>query len=128
LQHLGGGVAPWNVQQYELFEKNNKLYGQEKKSGNDFELVFYHFHGLKFLQNDQVDLCDYELSESVKDFLYKPYLQKLKKITDYLIKFDSSLNPNGMYIPDNAWKNFSKNMKRKIKGNYNIFNNAKLIH
>jgi hypothetical protein len=39
LKHLGGGVAPWNIQQYKLSNSGNKLFV------NGFPLVFYHFHG-----------------------------------------------------------------------------------
>ena len=38
LKNLGGGVAPWNIQQYDLSKK-------------EFELIFYHFHGFKILEN-----------------------------------------------------------------------------
>ena len=33
LKHLGGGVAPWNLQQYDFYSKNEKLYLTEKTSG-----------------------------------------------------------------------------------------------
>ena len=40
LEHLGGGVAPWNVQQLNIIQHGNGL------KVNGHALVFYHFHHL----------------------------------------------------------------------------------
>ena len=53
LENLGGGVAPWNIQQYKFEEK-------------PFELVFYHFHGFKFLENNRVELNHYKFRTIIK--------------------------------------------------------------
>lgn len=44
LQNLGGGVAPWNVLNYDFFIKDRQLYGREIVSGREFKLIFFHFH------------------------------------------------------------------------------------
>jgi len=44
LQHLGCGLAGWNISQYEFYKENDIFYGIEKKSGLRFNVVFYHFH------------------------------------------------------------------------------------
>lgn len=49
LQHLGGGVAPWNMQQYTFINKRGKVYGIESSTKRVFNIVFYHFHGSFFL-------------------------------------------------------------------------------
>lgn len=49
LQHLGGGVAPWNMQQYTFNWRNGGVYGIELCSGRSFDLVFFHFHDLAFV-------------------------------------------------------------------------------
>jgi len=49
LQHLGGGVAPWNMQQYTFMNKGGKVYGIENSTKKTFSIVFYHFHGSFFL-------------------------------------------------------------------------------
>jgi hypothetical protein len=81
LQHLGGGVAPWNIQQYDFVAKadnGDKIYGIEKKTKKEFELVFYHFHGLKLLANNKVKLMpDYASSKQVRNLIYKPYIKHL---------------------------------------------------
>jgi hypothetical protein len=40
LQHVGGGLAPWNVTRYRLGERDGPVYV------DDLPLVFYHFHSL----------------------------------------------------------------------------------
>lgn len=49
LQHLGGGVAPWNMQQYVFTNREGKIYGVENSTQKSFEVIFYHYHALLFL-------------------------------------------------------------------------------
>ena len=56
LQHLGGGLAGWNVSQYDFFRSKGNLHGIEKKSKTQFDVVFYHFHYLKYFTNGKLDL------------------------------------------------------------------------
>jgi hypothetical protein len=81
LRHLGGGVAPWNIQQYTLVQEGSTLYGIEKKTYAKFEVIFYHFHALRFLNNDQIELSVYRLSQSDRMYLYKPYVRHLEMLT-----------------------------------------------
>ena len=48
LQHLGGGIAPWNVQQYIFKCEDSKIIGTEITTGKKFEVIFYHFHGHQY--------------------------------------------------------------------------------
>ena len=41
LEHPGGGLAPWNVERYELARRNGSVLVDER------ELVFYHYHSLR---------------------------------------------------------------------------------
>lgn len=45
LQHVGGGVAPWNVNNYRLTNAGDRTLVDGKP------LVFYHFHGLRLFRN-----------------------------------------------------------------------------
>ena len=49
LQHLGGGVAPWNMQQYRFEQQGKEIIGIELETEKQFPLVFYHFHSLVFV-------------------------------------------------------------------------------
>jgi hypothetical protein len=97
LQHLGGGIAPWNVQQYKFFKKEKYLIGQEIETSKEFNAVFFHFHGLKFYEDDIVSLtdCGYEISKVIIELFYKPYVQALMATKRKINKMDSSFNPNG---------------------------------
>ena len=41
LEHPGGGLAPWNVERYELARRNGSILVDDR------ELVFYHYHSLR---------------------------------------------------------------------------------
>jgi hypothetical protein len=97
LQHLGGGVAPWNVQQYSFRIVDSKIIGNELFSGHDFPVVFYHFHGVKFFEDDIVTFApdDYLISDNVKIHFYYPYIRSLNQMKVKVNATDSSFNPNG---------------------------------
>jgi len=97
LQHLGGGIAPWNVQQYSFKSVNGKLIGSETKSGNQFDVVFFHFHGVKYYDHDIVMLSHplYDLTDQVKEFFYKPYVRLLNQSKKIVNSIDASFDPNG---------------------------------
>lgn len=92
LRHLGGGIAPWNVQQYEFHLDNGKLKGKEIETGNPFNVVFFHFHGVKFYSNDIVQFSPalYDLTNDIKTFFYVPYVKALNKIREQIPIFDSN--------------------------------------
>lgn len=129
LQHLGGGLAPWNIQQYDFYLKGTQLFGREKKTKKEFEVIFYHFHGLKFLNNNKVDLGGYEISENVINTFYKPYLGHLEKIKRDILSVDSSFDPHGTVRIKKNLKTILKFIKRRINGvksNYNIYSISSL--
>ena len=65
LSYLGGGIAPWNVQQYSFTQNKNGLSGVELETGKKFDVVFYHFHHLKFLSYEVIDLGSYRLTQQI---------------------------------------------------------------
>lgn len=76
LQNLGGGVAPWNVQQYDFVRDGEKVFGVEKSSKNKFELIFFHFHGFKLLEKGKARLTGkYKISRNVREMIYKKYVR-----------------------------------------------------
>ncbi len=108
LQHLGGGVAPWNIQQYDLQENDYVLHD----SGQSLPLVFYHFHYVKFY--DQfLELGRYKLSREVITKIYKPYIQKL---LDKEKSLPQSWNVNGKTKYPFSWKFLLVQFKRWLKG------------
>ncbi|WP_333625673.1 glycosyl transferase [Sphingobacterium siyangense] len=79
LAHLGGGVAPWNVQQYDFEHKMGQIWGKELSSQRNFPVIFYHFHALKYAEGNSFTLAGRNLiSNNDIHFLYKPYVKALK--------------------------------------------------
>lgn len=80
LQHLGGGVAPWNLGQYQLRRMENEMpVLAEKKTDAEFRLVFYHFQNIRYLSENTVNISSGTHSKSTKDAIYRPYLAKIEQ-------------------------------------------------
>ena len=89
LEHQGGGVAPWNIIRY---RKSGKKQGFliDKKSRREFELIFYHFHQLEYLDDEKININAFKHgfgidSEMVYE-IYIPYLKKLEEAKELLFK------------------------------------------
>ncbi len=97
LKHLGGGIAPWNLQQYKFAIYGNEIIGTVRSSGEKFKAVFFHFHSLKFFKDDIVSLTDsgYALNKNVIDTFFKPYVRLLIKAKNDIFKWDNSINCDG---------------------------------
>jgi hypothetical protein len=97
LDHLGGGVAPWNVQQYGFSQGGGKQAGIEIASGKRFEPIFYHFHGLKLTTGGRVQLTGglYEISPGAFELFYRPYLRHLDDIGRRLAGRGIGFDPHG---------------------------------
>jgi hypothetical protein len=97
LQNPGGGLAPWNTQQYFIENKNGKIFIRDKKNGSRLPLIFFHFHGLKFYVDGKVACCDalYELDKGVKEIVYLPYIRHLLDLGDQISLAGFKLNSQG---------------------------------
>lgn len=135
LQHLGGGIAPWNVDQYSFIQKDGKISGMEIKTGIRFEAVFFHFHGARFYANEIAQLTglEYTLTKDVISIFYLPYIKKINKKKLEINAKDNSFNPNGL-LGDATMKPmgitmwlffYLRDVKRSIK---NIFGKNMKYH
>jgi len=97
LQHPGGGVAPWNLQQFRFFETENSIFIKEKKSGAIYPLIFFHFHGVKFYNDNYISCCEalYQIDQNAKNIIYLPYFKNLIQIEKRLKKEGVEFNING---------------------------------
>ena len=90
LKHLGGGVAPWNVGQYQLAEDETVSMPPlllEKKTQRKFDLVFYHFHHITYYEAHKVNTHVYvfgNADDSLIRHLYIPYLRALDETKNEL--------------------------------------------
>lgn len=102
LENLGGGLAPWNIQQFV-----------------DIAPIFYHFHHLNFIGEDKVDLGPYTLPQTIIKTIYTPYIRHLLSLRE---RFPNQ-NFDARSIPPITWKTPLRFIKRKIKKSYNVFQN-----
>jgi len=88
LAHLGGGVAPWNVQQYDFSSSGKQTTGVELSSGHNFELVFYHFHDFHYIEEQTYCLSNpqYALDRNSVRYIYRPYAWALGKAKGQIFK------------------------------------------
>jgi hypothetical protein len=101
MQNPGGGLAPWNIQQYLVEDKNGRVFITDKQKATTAPMVFYHFHGLKFYSDDKVACCGalYEIDKNVKEILYFPYIRHLLEVGDKIVRSGFKLNPQGARQP-----------------------------
>ena len=89
-KHIGCGIAPWNVQQFNIEKSDSGFMLTNKITKLKEKLVFYHFHGVReFLAKNGTfvwKLNNYELSDFVIENLYKPYTQTLEELATKLPK------------------------------------------
>lgn len=119
LQHSGGGIAPWNLQQYTFIKDGNSITGRIKKSGSVFDVVFFHFQYVKLLANGSYDVGWYLIPSYVKKLFYFPYLKKIVEIENKLQDLNANYHTGFTNFKINSFKNFLKAGFKKSFG-YNI--------
>jgi hypothetical protein len=119
LQHQGGGVAPWNLDSYRFHAENFKIKGIVRKTGSEFDLVFYHFQYVKFLKNNSFDIGWYHISSFITKLLYLPYLLKIEEIERRLESLDKDYHKVITGIKTDGLRNKLKAVS-KIIFRYNI--------
>jgi hypothetical protein len=127
MKHLGGGLAAWNVQQYSFIKVRNKIIGTELTSGNKFDVIFYHFHYLKFFTNGRIELGRRVLSDNAKNIFYKLYIKRLDEIKERIGKIDNSFDPHGTSEEPINWKTPILFVYRKLTNGYNLFNKTEFL-
>ena len=121
LQNLGSGLAGWNISQYDFFKKNGRFYGIEKRTNQEFDIIFYHFHYLKFYTNGKLDLGPRIISETAKKYFYNAYLEELEEIKRKILRINPIINPHGIVKQVYTWKTPLAYLKRKLLGRHNVF-------
>jgi hypothetical protein len=101
LQHPGGGIAPWNVQQFDFANGDGRISITNKKTRQEHPLVFFHFHGLKFYLDGIVSYSSalYDMRNDVKTLVYKPYVRLLLQIGKTVVKNGARFNSSGARQP-----------------------------
>ncbi len=100
LQHHGAGVAPWNVDQYEITKP------LEQVLINGLPLIFYHFHALTILGPQQFHLADrFYIRADAAEMIYGPYTQALTATMQDLERLDPSVQMTFKHLSlrEKAW-------------------------
>jgi hypothetical protein len=119
LRHQGGGIAPWNLQQYNFFKDEDSIKGRVYKTGSEFNVVLYHFQYIKFLENGSYDIGWYLITSFVKKLFYTPYLLKIESIEFNLQKLNLNFHKGITDFKTDNLKNILKTGLKKVLG-YNI--------
>jgi hypothetical protein len=127
MQHLGGGLAAWNVQQYEFTNNSGRIRGKESKTGVEFEVIFYHYHYLRFFEGEKIELGRRILTESVLNIFYKPYIKRLNEIKTEISSKFPGFDPNGARGNKFQMKTPLIYLYRKITGVYNVFDEKSFL-
>jgi hypothetical protein len=69
LQHKGGGLAPWNILQYDIAERDGRVFV------DDDPLVFFHYHRVKLVEGGkhQWQPPGYHIDARNRELIYLPY-------------------------------------------------------
>ena len=124
LQHLGGGVAPWNLNRYNLIDVSEDIILAEKENGRKFTLVFYHFQNIKYVSSKVVNINSGTNNKQLKQAIYYPYLKTIEQYRNLLKQeYGMSFNVNKSYSSNKAKAFIQKYiMKYKIKSLTDIIN------
>ncbi len=131
LKHLGGGLAPWNIQQYELINSSNKTIQLINKSNSEkFDAVFYHYHYVRFYSNNLVDFGWFKLGKRIVNSFYASYVRELdlsiQKIQKIDPNFKESLRPFSIKNADGIKDKLKIIFKSVTK--YNLFKLQQFIN
>lgn len=105
INHLGANLAPWNVSNYDICEKNGDLYV------NSYKLLFFHFHNLKVFHKRMLIPHIYyraRLTKTVKNKIYRLYASSLSiRSKELNISLNDSLylsrKPRGLLRQFRRW-------------------------
>lgn len=104
-RNIGCGVAPWNVQKYDVSDECGVLYVTDKITKIKKPIVFFHYHELAEIADRKWCLSHYKLAQAEKEFLYTPYILNL-------YNYEQSY-PSGLV--EKEFKNIKKSVYLKIR-------------
>jgi len=75
LQHVGAGVAPWNIGRYTLTRRNGQLFLDTQP------LIFYHFHQFSPITSFMFELAGrgYRFARYQVAWVYRPYMAAIRQ-------------------------------------------------
>lgn len=92
MKHEGGGIAPWNIQQFSIMKNGGQYSVENKKTDKKSTLIFYHFHKFRFHSKIFAYLGFYPFSKDFISILYIDYINMLIEINAKIKCLDSTKN------------------------------------
>lgn len=120
LRNLGGGVAPWNAQQYKFKINKGILRGVELNTKKEFDLVFYHFHAVYHYKKGflrEFFFEGYKLSSNTLKVIYSNYTCELIDISRKIQTLNSGIDGLGSKEILMSWYKYLKVLYRRIINN-----------
>lgn len=123
LEHPGGGVAPWNLNQYKLNRIEDKgPVLTDKSTGKNFLLVFYHFQNIRYLSENTVNVSSGTHAKEMKDAIYRPYLRKIEQNRQLLKRYGITFGVKKTYSSNKLIALLQGNILRfKVKSITDIY-------
>ena len=110
IQNPGVGLAPWNLHRYSYCDNGNTIY----HSGNTYNSVFFHMHGLKSIIDEKVLTMvsnDCFINDVDKRYFFNPYAELTVEIlNNYFSKSIESYVIRG--IPE--WRHAEMYVRSKL--------------
>lgn len=76
--HFGVGLAPWNIDQVDLVDSNEKkVIIRVRKTGVIAPVIIYHFESLSYLTKRLINTHSRKTSRKMHDAIYNPYCEKI---------------------------------------------------
>ncbi len=119
LKHIGGGVAPWNNNQYMFQVIGNKL--MVKFNAKLSPLVFYHFHDFRYCAEESYRLTNehYILKPQTIKLIYSIYCKALQRAEEAIVRVSPQAVFREQPIPLNWVKaKMGRTIIFRIKGSY----------
>lgn len=129
LQHLGGGVAPWNLERYHFVERHENGIWMQESDQESFPLVFYHFQNIRYMPGRKVNIKSQTRNKHLKYKIYIPYLKEIENIREILIsQFELDFSPSKLLRSSNKLVGFMQRhfASFKIKNISDVINLDKL--
>jgi len=97
LRHVGGGVAPWNMDAHTVTERNGQV------MIDDAPLIFFHYHALRVVLGGlwprwgAIPSIGYDANRAVRRLIYQPYICALRRAHRDLARV--GLRPSSLKMP-----------------------------
>lgn len=83
-RNIGCGVAPWNLQKYEVSKENETIYVIDKITKIKRKLIFFHFQALRHIMDDYWNIGPCITGDDFKSLIYSKYISSLISMDEKL--------------------------------------------